>query len=71
MRTDSTFFDCFGKNKVVWHTKQIDSRSVAISNKQQIAQRADVYGEDSDWFKVHVRGEFPAAGELLRRERHG
>ena len=46
MRTDGTFFDCFGKNKVVWHTKQIDSRSVAISNKQQIAQRADVYGED-------------------------
>ena len=62
-RTSGKFFDCFNKERALWHTKQVDSRTVPISNKQQIAQWADVYGEDSDWFKVHVRGLFPSASD--------
>lgn len=69
-RTDGTFFDCFHKNAALWHTQQIDSRAVAISNKQQIDEWAQAYGEDSDWFKVHVRGEFPSASDnqLISRD---
>ena len=42
----------------------IDSRTVEQTNKELFEQwRAD-YGEDSDFFKVRVRGMFPAAGSL-------
>jgi hypothetical protein len=39
----------------------VDSREVEGTNKQQIAKWAADYGEDSDWFKVRVRGMFPSA----------
>jgi hypothetical protein len=69
-RNTGKFFDCFNAEREIWSTWQVDSRTVAISNKKQIAQWEDVYGEESDFFKVHVRGMFPAAEEnqLISRE---
>lgn len=43
-----------------WRTRQIDSRSVAITNKIQLQQWIDDYGIDSDFVKVRVRGMFPS-----------
>lgn len=43
------------------HSK-IDSRSVRFSNKKQIQAWVDEYGEDSDFVRVRVKGEFPRAG---------
>jgi hypothetical protein len=60
-RNTGRFKDCFtGKLKHRWSTRQIDSRSCALTNKQQIRHWAEDYGEDSDFFKVRVRGIFPS-----------
>lgn len=56
------FRECFGKNKHRWITRQIDSRNVEGTNKEQIAKWISDYGEDSDFVRVRVRGEFPRAG---------
>jgi hypothetical protein len=42
----------------------IDSRDVEQTNKELFDQWAKDYGEDSDFFKVRVRGQFPSAGSL-------
>lgn len=56
------FRECFGKLKHRWKTFQIDSRNVEGTNKEQIAKWIEDYGEDSDFVRVRVRGEFPRAG---------
>jgi hypothetical protein len=60
-RTVGAFRDCFGRFRNRWHTRQIDSRLVAITNKNQLQQWVDDYGEESDFVKVRVRGVFPSA----------
>jgi hypothetical protein len=64
-RTDGRFRECFAGGRFAhrWHPQQIDSRSVEISNKAQIAEWVADYGEDSDFVRVRVKGMFPRAGE--------
>jgi hypothetical protein len=59
-RNSGRFRECFRKFKHRWITRQIDSREVDGTNKDQIAKWAADYGEDSDFFKVRVRGLFPS-----------
>lgn len=59
-RNTGRFRECFRRYKHRWHTRQIDSRNVAGTNLAQIEKWAEDYGEDSDFFKVRVRGLFPA-----------
>lgn len=59
-RNIGRFRDCFRRFKHRWIGRQIDSRTVAGTNKEQIAKWAADYGEDSDFFKVRVRGLFPS-----------
>jgi len=54
------FRECFGKFKHRWVTKQIDSRTVKMTNKNQLQKWVDDYGEDSDFVRVRVRGVFPS-----------
>ncbi|GBQ82316.1 terminase large subunit [Gluconacetobacter johannae DSM 13595] len=61
-RNTGRFRDCFGRFKHRWTTRQIDSRTVRITNKEQIQQWVDDYGEDSDFVRIRVRGVFPRAG---------
>jgi hypothetical protein len=56
------FRECFGSFKHRWKTFQIDSRTVEGTNKAEIAKWIEDYGEDSDFVRVRVRGEFPRAG---------
>lgn len=56
------FRECFGKFKHRWKAFQIDSRTVEGTNKEQINKWIEDYGEDSDFVRVRVRGEFPRAG---------
>jgi len=56
------FRECFGRFKHRWKTFQIDSRNVEGTNKAQIEKWIADYGEDSDFVRVRVRGEFPRAG---------
>lgn len=64
-RTQPTgrFNDCFGRLSHRWKTRCIDSRTARASNKALLARWAQDYGEDSDFFKVRVRGLAPAVAE--------
>lgn len=62
-RNTGRFHDCFGKLRHIWKTHRVDARTVRITNKGQIQQWAETYGEDSDFFKVRVRGDFPSMGD--------
>lgn len=56
------FRECFGRFKHRWVTRQIDSRGIEGTNREQMDKWVDDYGEDSDFVRVRVRGEFPRAG---------
>jgi hypothetical protein len=60
-RSTGRFRECFGRFRAYWHTLHIDARTVRRTNKEQFAQWADAYGEDSDFFRVRVKGQFPRA----------
>lgn len=62
-RSSGRFYDCFHAQRDLWHCRRVDSRSVSFSNKEQIEAWRKLYGEDSDFFKVRVRGEFPSASD--------
>lgn len=58
-RNTGRFRECFRKNRHRWIHKQIDSRTVKHTNKNQIDKWVEDYGVDSDFVKIRVRGEFP------------
>ena len=63
-RNTGRFRECFGKFKHRWNHIQIDSRTCKMANQEQLSQWVDDYGEDSDFVRVRVKGEFPRAGNL-------
>ena len=63
-RNVGRFRECFGRFKHRWITKQIDSRAVEGTNKEEIQAQIEAYGEDSDFVRVRVKGEFPRAGSM-------
>jgi len=54
----------FGSERARWDHESIDSRDCALPNKAQIQEWEDDYGEDSDFFRVRVRGLTPRASDL-------
>lgn len=60
-RNRGRFFECFGRGKFAhrWNSHTIDSREVSFTNKRQVARWIEDYGEDSDFVRVRVKGEFP------------
>lgn len=62
-RNTGRFKDCFGKNRHRWQNHRVDSRKVKITNKDQINKWVEDYGEDSDFVKVRVKGDFPSLGD--------
>lgn len=64
-RKSGYFYEnCAGMYKHRYITRQIDSRSVAITNKELMEEWRQDWGEDNDLFKVKVRGMFPATGNV-------
>jgi hypothetical protein len=63
-RNTGRFRECFGKFRHRWITRQIDSRTAAMTNKTQIDQWIQDYGEDSDFVRVRVKGQFPRASSM-------
>lgn len=57
------FRECTRKYRHRWKSWQIDSRTVKMTNKAQIQQWIEDYGEDSDFVKVRVRGIAPSASD--------
>src|SRR5262249_20984102 len=65
-RTTGRFRECFAGGRFAhrWQPQQIDSRSVSMTNKAQIATWVADYGADSDFGRVRVKGEFPRSGTM-------
>ncbi|MCP4450735.1 MAG: terminase, partial [Planctomycetes bacterium] len=61
-RNTGRFKTIFGRLRHRWKTRHIDSRQVPGTNKKQIQEWVDDYGEDSDFVRVRVKGVFPRAG---------
>lgn len=62
-RNDGKFHETFNP-KSRWKNTQIDSRQAKMTNKRLIEQWRQDHGEDSDFFRVRVRGQFPKAGDM-------
>ena len=58
-RTDGAFFECFHSRAHRWDTRYLDTRGCRYADKTQISEWLEDYGEDSDFFRVRVRGLFP------------
>lgn len=54
----------FGSEQRRWKRRSIDSRTCSLPNKSEIEEWLIDHGEDSDFFKVRVRGLPPSASEL-------
>ncbi len=58
------FKKTFGALRHRFITMQIDSRNVDGTNKELIESWAKDYGEDSDFFRIRVKGQFPRASSM-------
>ena len=54
----------FGRRRSGWLTRSIDSRQCKMTNKELLNRWAVEHGEDSDFFRVRVRGMPPSAGDV-------
>jgi hypothetical protein len=54
----------FGSSAARWDTRIWDGRESAFTNKQTIKDWEDDWGEDSDFYRVHVLGLAPRASAL-------
>lgn len=63
-RNVGRFRECFdgGSHSEHWHTRQIDSRTVKVTNKARFEKWIKTYGLDSDFVRVRVLGQFPRRG---------
>lgn len=61
IRNSGRFREIFGSHKSLWNTAQIDSRTVEGVSHEQAEEWVKLWGEDSDFVRVKVRGEFPRA----------
>jgi len=55
---------CFGSERDLWNPTIIDSRECKFTNKVQLDEWVQRYGEDSDFVRVRVRGLPPSASDL-------
>ena len=62
-RNTGRFRECFRKHRDLWHHIHVDSRTAAMTNKEQLEQWVEDYGEESDFVKVRIKGEFPDASD--------
>jgi len=63
-KNTGAFRRAFGKDRSLWNTAQIDSRTVEGTNKPYLQQIVDTYGEKHDITRVRVLGQFPSASSM-------
>lgn len=56
------FRQCWTKFKKRWITFQVDARTAKKANKALFEEWIEDYGEDSDFVRVRVKGQFPRTG---------
>ena len=62
-RNTGAFANCFKRMRHRWNCRQIDSRNAKMTNKSLIEKWKEDWGEDSDFFRVRIRGVFPKASD--------
>ena len=71
-RATGRFRECFDGGRFAhrWKTFKVDSRTAKMADQKQIGNWITDYGEDSDFVRVRVRGEFPrqAVGQFISEE---
>jgi hypothetical protein len=60
-RNTGRFRECFRRYRNIWNGTQIDSSTVEGTNKELFKEWRETYGEESDFYKVRVRGQFPSS----------
>ena len=60
-RNRGRFRECFGRFRHRWRRRQVDARTAKMANQAQIREWIEDYGEDSDFVRVRVKGQFPRA----------
>lgn len=63
-RNTGRFVACHTTDRKRWNSRKVDSRTCKMTNKKEINEWVETYGEDSDFIRVRVRGEFPRAGNM-------
>lgn len=58
------FYDTHHRLRNSWIRRKIDSRAVEGASHELFEEWVDTWGEDSDFVKARVRGEFPDQGAL-------
>lgn len=58
-RVSGFFYDSFHKHRDQYHTIHVDGRDSSRVDQEFIDKIVDMFGEDSDVFRVRVAGEFP------------
>jgi hypothetical protein len=56
------FLDCFERYAHRWITRHVNSLNVSFTNKPELQRWIEDYGEDSDFVRTRVLGEFPRVG---------
>lgn len=51
-----------GRHRDLWTHRMIDSRTVKRTNKAKLDELVQAYGEDSDYVRMRITGQFPRAG---------
>ena len=69
-KTTGRFRECWGRFKHRWMNRTVDARTAKHSNKQRIQDWIEDYGEDSDFVRIRVTGEFPRSsiGQFISDE---
>lgn len=55
------FYDSFHKSRELYNTIHVDGRDSSRVDHEFVAKITDMFGEDSDVFRVRVAGDFPRA----------
>jgi len=53
------FFDCWGKFSLRWRKFTVNALNAAMANKKRLREMIEDWGQDSDYVRVRVLGEFP------------
>jgi hypothetical protein len=63
LRLEGRFYQAFpgGRFSGLWKSFSVDSRTVSITNKESINEKLAYYGENSNYARSHVLGQFPTA----------
>jgi hypothetical protein len=64
LRNSGSFFECFHRFAHRWKRWHVDSRTVAISDKEQIKQWLEDHEEQSYFVQTRIAGQFPSASAL-------